>query len=144
MIKNFFSLVLLVFFSPASYSITFKKQSVTLEKIPLQVQIADTEAKRSRGLMFQEALRPNEGMLFIYEEKGFKKIWMFNMKFSIDIIWFNENKKVVYFEENVPPCLKDYGCMIYSSPKESLYILEVSAGFVRSNKISKNYTLNLD
>ena len=65
----------------------------------LEVQIADTAAQRARGLMFQEQLPYSQGMLFEFSEPGWYSMWMLNMQFPIDIIWFDGNGTVVHIAE---------------------------------------------
>jgi hypothetical protein len=43
---------------------------IKVDDIPLQVQIADTESSRVRGLMFQDTLPLDRGMLFVFPESG--------------------------------------------------------------------------
>ena len=69
------------------------------------------------------------------------------MQFPLDIIWFDSDGKVVYIEENVPPCksaLETVTCTrTNSSENEARYILEVTAGFVYKFGISENSVLKI-
>ena len=51
-------------------SVEFPKGTVKVDDVVLLVQIADTEPRRVRGLMFQEQLPYEEGMLFVFEAPG--------------------------------------------------------------------------
>ena len=42
----------------------------------VQVEIADTDAKRERGLMFRKELPEGRGMLFLFDEEGEHTFWM--------------------------------------------------------------------
>lgn len=46
-------------------SVEFPRGTVKLDSVVLEVQIADTDPRRVRGLMFQEQLPLDEGMLFV-------------------------------------------------------------------------------
>jgi len=81
-------------------------------------------------------LGKNQGMLFIFEKKDTHSFWMKDMKFSIDIIWLNENKEVVFIKENAKP--EDFP-QNYIPTEQSLYVLEFNEGFVKENNISNGY-----
>ncbi|MFH1895952.1 MAG: DUF192 domain-containing protein, partial [bacterium] len=72
------------------------------------VEVVDTVEKRQRGLMFRESLDKNKGMLFVFDGVGEYDFWMKNTLISLDIIWLNENYKVVGVQTAVPceagPC----------------------------------------
>jgi len=53
--------------------------------------------------MFQEQLPYDKGMIFVFDEPGFHSLWMLNMQFPLDMIWFDSDGKVAYIEKNVPP-----------------------------------------
>ncbi len=75
----------------------FLMGTVQLDDKILQVYIADTDPRRMRGLMFETEsfLADDKGMLFVFDEPGNRSMWMKNMQFHLDIIWFNENGNVV-------------------------------------------------
>jgi len=75
--------------------------------------------------MFREYLPENSGMLFIFPESGIYQFWMKNTLIPLDIIWLNENYKVVQIE-HVEPCQSN-PCPIYNPEKEAKYVLEVNS-----------------
>jgi len=106
----------------------------------ISVGVADSNAERKSGLSNRETLRDNEGLLFIFPEPDFHGIWMNKMNFSIDIIWLDKTQQVVYIKKNVSP---DTYPEIFKPTKKSLYVLEVSSGFVKKEgiKIGDQMTL---
>ena len=78
---------------------------IKVDETILEVQIADTEPTRVRGLMFQDQLPLDQGMLFVFPEQGLYSLWMLNMQFELDMIWFDNDGKVVHIKTNVPPCV---------------------------------------
>lgn len=70
--------------------------------IPMRVEIADTPYERERGLSGRADLEVN-GMLFAFEKPDYYSIWMKDMRFSIDVIWIDENLTVVDITKNLTP-----------------------------------------
>jgi len=128
-------------------SVEFPRGTVKIDGIVLEVQIADTDPRRARGLMFQEQLPLDEGMLLVFDDANKRSIWMLNMQFPLDVIWIDDNNKVVFIEKNVPPCktaLETVTCPSYKGGnKDAQYVLEVTAGFVDAFKITTESTLEI-
>jgi len=128
-------------------AVDFPIGTIKIDDQVLQVQIADTEPRRVRGLMFQEQLPYDKGMIFVFDESGFHSLWMLNMQFPLDMIWFDSDGKVVYIEKNVPPCksaLETVTCTgVNPGQNEALYILEVTAGFVDKFEINEDSILQI-
>ena len=98
----------------------------------VNIQIADSVKERELGLSGREGLADNEGLFFIFDEPGFYNFWMKDMKFSIDIIWIDDNSKVADLTLNVMP--ETYPTL-FTSKIPAKYVLEVPAGFVNKNNI---------
>jgi len=128
-------------------SVEFPRGTVKIDGVVLEVQIADTDPRRARGLMFQEQLPLDEGMLLVFDDANKRSIWMLNMQFPLDVIWIDDNSKVVFIEKNVPPCktaLETVTCPSYKGgSKDAKYVLEVTAGFVDEFKITTESTLEI-
>jgi len=127
--------------------VKFKIGTVKIDGVILNVQVAETYAQRIRGLMFQNELPYDQGMIFVFDEEQVVPIWMLNMQFALDIIWFDGNGTVVDIEKNVPPCksaLETTMCPIQNaSGKNAKYVLEVTSGFVNKYKINKDSKLEI-
>jgi len=106
---------------------------VCIKNVCVQAEIADSDSLRQRGLMFREKLMTLEAMLFVFKTEAMHIFWMKNMNIPLDIIWINRNKTVVDIKTQCQPC-KD-SCPQLIPSRRSLYVLEVSAGFVEKNKI---------
>jgi len=96
----------------------------------LTVEVVASGEERALGLMFRDSLPADRGMLFLFESSGFQGIWMKNCRFPIDIVWLDENRRVVHLAENVPPCRQD-PCPTYAPLRRALYVLELNAGQAR-------------
>lgn len=128
-------------------STEFPRGTVKIDNVVLEVQIADTTPLLTRGLMFQDELPFDQGMLFVFEGEERRSIWMLNMQFPLDILWLDNEGNVVHIEKNVPPCktaLETVSCPSYKGDnKFAKYVLEVTAGFVDEFKITENSKLDI-
>ncbi len=105
---------------------------IQIGDVALQVEIADTQEKKEKGLSNREFLEQNSGMLFLFEKPGRYGFWMKEMNFAIDIIWIDKDKSVVEITANVDP--KTFPEIFY--PKEIIqYIIETQAGWTKVNEI---------
>jgi len=127
--------------------VEFPRGTIKVDDKILEVQIADTDSLRVRGLMFQDELPYNEGMLFVFEGSKIRSMWMLNMQFNLDVIWFDENANVVAIEKNVPQCITTVEVVACRengvSGDNAKYVLEVTAGFVDKFNITENSKLEI-
>ncbi len=127
-------------------SVEFPIGTIKIDETVLEVQVADTEPRRIRGLMFQDQLPYDQGMIFVFNESGVYSLWMLNMQFSLDMIWFDENGDIVHIEKNIPPCktpTEIMACQSIIPSGEAKYILEVSSGFIDQFNITKDSKLDI-
>lgn len=92
------------------------------------IEIADDDAERARGLMFRDALPTGHGMLFIHDAEEPQAYWMKNTKIALDILYFDDGRKLVAQQRDVPPCSLGDGCPSYRSDAPARYVLELNAG----------------
>ena len=127
--------------------VEFPRGTIKIDNKILEVQIADNDSLRVRGLMFQNELPYDEGMLFVFDKSGTQTMWMLNMQFNLDVIWFDENANVVAIEKDVPPCkttVEVVACRENGvSGDNAKYVLEVTAGFVDQFNITENSKMEI-
>jgi uncharacterized protein len=99
----------------------------------LQVEVMIKDEDRAMGLMFRSSLPPDRGMLFLFEQPDFHGIWMKNCKFPIDILWLDEQRRIVHVQESVPPCKAD-PCPVYEPLRRASWVIELNAGQARREK----------
>jgi uncharacterized membrane protein (UPF0127 family) len=107
----------------------------------LQVEVMVKDEDRAMGLMFRSSLPADRGMLFLFEALDFHGIWMKNCRFPIDIVWLDENKRVVHVAESVPPC-KAEPCPVYTPLQRAAYVVELNARQARREKAAIGSTLD--
>lgn len=104
-------------------------------------EVADNIAKRSQGLSGREQLSPTDAMLFVFETEDKQCFWMKDMKFSLDILWFDVNKKLVYEQRNVSP---DTYPQSFCSDVPTQYVVEVTAGTADKNQVTIGQILDVE
>ncbi|MDD5738469.1 MAG: DUF192 domain-containing protein [Candidatus Pacebacteria bacterium] len=133
----------------------FKKNKMEITKICFGqncfiAEIAKTQAQREKGLMFRENLASDGAMLFVFEKPGIYNFWMKNCLVPLDIIWLDENYKVVAIKDNCQPCQEGEQCLSIgpsftnASAGEVKYVLEINAGLASKIGLSENSVFTLD
>ena len=107
------------------------------------LDIPRTQEEMMQGLMFVEYLPDDKGMLFIFQDSEKHAFWMKNTLIPIDLIWLDEQLRVVYVQTAVP-CTSD-PCTIYAPNTSARYTLEINAGLAEQKNIDvgREATLNL-
>ncbi len=112
-----------------------KSVVVRINSIKVKADIADNPLSHAIGLMFRKSLPENSGMLFDFKFEFYPKIWMAFMRFPIDIVWANKDKRIIHIEQDVQPATL-LNLKAYAPSRPARYVLEVPAGFVRKNKVT--------
>lgn len=117
----------------------FPKGTVRIDNDVITVEIAETAAEQQRWLTFRQDRLPfDTAMLIKHEEPDLYEVWMLNIEYNLDLIWFDENGNVVYIKENVPPCsnvVETVSCT-YKTTKPALYLMAATAGFIDIHNIA--------
>lgn len=92
-----------------------------------QVEVADDEAERARGLMFREAMPRFDGMLFVYDKPEPVAFWMKNTLIPLDMLFFGADGRLVSVHENAVP-----GDLTPIPGGDAIqYVLEINGGAAR-------------
>ncbi len=94
------------------------------EVITLDIEFSETNYERETGLMYRTSMEENQGMLFIFSAEFPRNFYMKNTYIPLDIIYLDQHKKIVSFQENAVP-LNEEGL---PSEIPAMYVLEVNAG----------------
>jgi hypothetical protein len=98
----------------------------------IDIEIADSDYERTRGLMYRHSLPENAGMLFIFEKSGQLSFWMRNTYIRLDIIFADAKKQIVNIKEKTEPL--SYNAI--ESKEEAKFVVEVNAGFCNKHGVS--------
>jgi len=123
---------------------TTKMPTVTINNQEIKVEIADTNQKIARGLMYRTSLAQDSGMVFIFEPPRAVNFWMANCFISLDLIYIRDGKIIKIFE-NVPPERNkpETQCPTYPSGEGILvtHVVEVAGGYCQKKGIKEGDTV---
>ncbi len=105
------------------------------------VEVADDDEERAMGLMFREEMAVDRGMVFIHERQEPQAYWMKNTKIPLDILYFDNDRKLVSQQRDVPPCSAGNQCPPYPSAAPARYVLELNAGQAAKLKLQDGAVL---
>ena len=100
---------------------------INIEKIKtytLILDIADSEEKRSYGLMNRNKIDPNSGMIFLWKDSEIRSFWMKNTYFNLDLFFLNNKGIIVEIYKNAKALDETY---IFSKNKVK-YVIELKSG----------------
>jgi len=109
----------------------------------VRVEIAADDATRQQGLMYRDRLSADTGMIFIFAENGDYAFWMKNTLIPLDLIWIDDQKKIVHVAHDVPPCKAD-PCPSYPPGANARYVLEVAAGVAARHGLQNGQGLRFE
>jgi uncharacterized protein len=96
----------------------------------VQVELADTEAKRERGLMFRKELPEGRGMLFLFDEEGEHSFWMKDTLIPLDLIFVDSSGRVTGIVARARPLTLEP-----RSGGPSRMVLEVPGGWAAAHGV---------
>lgn len=103
-------------------------ETVTIETqngpVRFQVEIADTDETRARGLMFRREMAADHGMLFDFNPPEPASFWMRNTHLSLDIIFIGADGRILNIADNTTP----YSDAPIPSRGLARAVLEINAG----------------
>ncbi|MBT5338090.1 DUF192 domain-containing protein [Candidatus Falkowbacteria bacterium] len=134
-------IILMVFlFSSCGFSQFIDLRVPSGDQIKVKVSVSSNEL--AKGLSKVPSLEAFQGMLFIFDKPKQANFWMKEMMFDLDIIFLDENKKVLEIRANEVPCQTINECPIIQSKNTAIkYVLEVPAGMATQYQINNDSIL---
>ncbi len=93
-------------------------------EITFAVEIADTPAKRELGLQYRRELAADRGMIFLFPREAEQTFWMKNTPIPLDMIFINDERRIVGITEEAVPFSLDPR----SVGRPSRFVLEINGG----------------
>ena len=106
--------------------------------LQLKADISETTKEKQQGLMFRKTLPEKKGMFFLYRTPTSLKMWMKNTYIPLDVLFINNEGRIIYIVKNVQP----FDETPQGPTEKSSGFLEVPAGTVESYGISLGNTIS--
>lgn len=107
------------------------------------VEVAIDDATRARGLMFRDRLEADRGMLFVFGSMEIHSFWMKNTLIPLDMVWIDDQRRIVEIKSGVPPCAAD-PCPSYVPSAHALYVLELADGVAATHGLKPGDALRFE
>ena len=107
--------------------IHFDATPATIKGKPFTLEIADSDDKRERGLMFRNTMPADHGMIFVFDAPDNYRFWMKNTFIPLDIIFLDATGKVLVIQ---PRQAHDESSIGPDDP--ALYVIELNLGAARN------------
>jgi uncharacterized membrane protein (UPF0127 family) len=99
------------------------------------LEVAADDLARQRGYMGREKIGPRDGMIFVFDDVGRHSFWMKECKVALDMVWLDDNLRVVWTAVNRTPCPPSGECPSIAPPFPARYVLEFAAGTVAAESL---------
>lgn len=94
-----------------------------------RTELAKSYWQKTKGLMFRKSLPRNKGLLMVFGNERRTGIWMFGMRFPIDIVFIDSRKRVVDVKKGIKPfSVNPKTWRVFYPSKSAKYILELNKG----------------
>lgn len=110
----------------------YQRTQVTLpDGFVIEVRLADTPEKTTKGLMFVKHLPADEGMLFVFDKQDAQYFWMKNTLIDLDILFLAPDGTINQLYSRVPHTYTyTPESEIPVVPGFGQYVLEAAAGTI--------------
>lgn len=116
--------------------VIFPAAEINIAGSNIVVQLANTDALRERGLMFQKRAEP--GMLLLYPEPRMISLWMRNTNLSLDVAFIDKEWRIMSIAS-----LQPLDETPVSAPAAALAALEMPRGWFAERNIRVGEQLQL-
>ena len=107
-------------------------------RLPLKLEVPQSNTEFNLGLMFRESLDYDRGMLFVFEEVGEKSFHMKDTRIPLDIAFITEDGVI----ESIKP-LNPFTLLPVSSDGDVALAVEVNRGWFAENNVEEGDTLQI-
>lgn len=109
---------------------------LTIGKHKVMAEVAITPDQRSVGLMHRFSLKPDHGMLFVFERADMQFFWMKNTFIPLSIAFIAADGRIVNIEDMRPQTVESH-----YSKAPVLYALEMRKGWFAERGIGPGATV---
>ena len=147
--------------TPAKPAIVNEYWTLNTEKVlntktgeKIFIEIASTSEAQEQGLSGKRKLMEfvrdqkirTEGMLFVFEKPTVLSFWMKDMNFDLDMIWMDENFKIVHITKNAQASSYNKqnpasSTIFTNGNNPAKYVLEINSGLSNELNLREGDTL---
>jgi uncharacterized membrane protein (UPF0127 family) len=102
----------------------------------IRAEIADRDASRAMGLMHRQALAPNGGMLFVFDEDAVHCMWMKNTPLPLSVAFIDAGGAILNIAD-MQPHTEESHC----AAQPARYALEMAQGWFAERRIRAGFRL---
>ena len=127
-------------------NIEFSKGTIAINNHSISTEIAETPAERQRWLTFRSEEMPlSSALLLVYDKADLYSLWLLNIQFNLDLIWFDGAGNIVYIKQDAAPCRNTLDAVqcTYKNTIPARYVLAATTGFINYHNITKNSKIKL-
>lgn len=100
------------------------------EKAMFGAEVASDRETMLNGLSERESIPDDRAMLFILDRRRENYFWMKGMRFPLDIVIFDKDRRVLDIIHDLQAC---ENCPLIKMPSTAAYALEINAGMAKSH-----------
>ena len=97
-------------------------------QVRFQVEVANSDITRAKGLMGRTSLPKFSGMIFIYDNPQIVSFWMKNTLLPLDVLYFQSDGRLLDINENTDPGSLEP--LVSSGPVQ--FVLEINGGLSKT------------
>lgn len=127
-------------------NIEFSKGTIAINNHSISTEIAETPAERQRWLTFRSEKMPlSSALLLVYDKADLFSLWLLNIQFNLDLIWFDGAGNIVYIKQDAAPCRNTLDAVqcTYKNTIPARYVLAATTGFINYHNITKDSKIKL-
>mgnify|MGYP003576935311 CR=1 FL=1 len=127
-------------------NIEFSRGTIAINNHSISTEIAETPAERQRWLTFRSEELPLSSALFlVYDKPDLYSLWLLNIQFNLDLIWFDVAGNIVYIKQDAAPCRNTLDAVqcTYKNTIPARYVLAATTGFINYHNITKDSKIKL-
>lgn len=110
----------------------------------IDIEIAETENERARGLMDRSQMDEDKGMLFIFGDDEIRRhtFYMKNTRIPLDILYFSKDSVLINIARNAQPGADSEmsGGTVAAAAADSKFVVEINGGLAENWGIKEGST----
>lgn len=103
-----------------------------------KARVVESPDSRDNGLKGIVDFKKDDALLMVFPSDDLWKIDISNNNFPVDIIWLNQNKKIIYSVSNIST---ESGDKVYVPIAKARYVIELAGGSINDMQIRSTSTV---